>query len=523
MRLATKSWIDARSAAPLATACTIVCTAAPHTAEELERELPKWFVEEARASGPSNTFYSTGIFPHPADLWPLPALDQSVMAAEGRGSRDGGEYDEGGLGSRTGAIFIDGTCTSSPIRGIARAAGAAVEINERGESIREVCMLVPAAVAQTAQAGEHGGLLLAIGQLLAPTDIFTDCLGVHKAFLGDPIRATNAKRVHGATMLFMSADPQKRARVRSLQWVKAHRGVGTATDGRDEWLIKGNAEADLAAKRAVRAHPQPSQEAVAELEFYSLRFPLGSKAIVVALARLPPGPGNMSRRPLPQSQGDARRRGCHAWEWDDDRWRCLDCWSWCRRRRLPAYRRRQRCPGGRDSQEAREYMANGHRIRAALASPPFLFCVRCGGASLRRAYKLKRPCAGPNASGRQALIRIAKGLHPWQERDGRTGKEIRRTRLEGERVFDMDTGDWFGMVNGKLVRHRSGRGLKRNIVGVQVKLKARAAARQHLSTPRYDDNATVDHGRLDEAVERDFELVTDFEEQDIFGHGGPLP
>ncbi len=356
----------------------------PHSAEELERELPRWFVSEARARGPRDTFYSTGVFPHPADLWPRPAKDQCVTTAEGRGIGVDGDDDEGGLGARTGSIFIDGTCTASPIRGIARAASAAVEIDERGEPIREVCMLVPAAVTQTAQAGEHGGLLLAIGQLIAPTDIYTDCLGVLKAFQGDPARAADARRVHGATMLLMSADPQKRARVRSLQWVKAHRGIDTATNQSDEWIIRGNAEADRAAKRAVLAHPQPSQEATAELAFYTLRFPLVAKAIMLSLAKFPPAPGNMNRRPPPRSQEEARRRGCHFWEWDEDRWRCLECWSWCCGRRLPAYRRRQKCQGGRDSQEARSYMANGHRIRAALASPPFLFCVRCGGVQFAK-------------------------------------------------------------------------------------------------------------------------------------------
>ncbi len=455
----------------------------PCSAEALERELPKWFLEEARINGGVNSFYVSGVFPHPSDLWPLPAIDQNVMAMEGRGLDTEESYDDEGLGARTGSIFIDGTCTTSPIRGIARAASSAVEVNEHGVPIREVHMLVPAAVNQTAQAAEHGGLLLGIGQLIVPTDIFTDCLGVQRAFLGDPARAVDAKRVHGATMLQMGADPRKKALVRSLQWIKAHRGVGTASDLREEWAIRGNAEADLAAKRAVKAHPQPSQEAVAELDFYVLRFPLVAKAIMLSLADFPPAPGNLSRRPPPRTPEEAAGRGCHFWEWDNDRWRCLNCWAWCCRRNLPRYRRRQGCQGDRDAREAREYIAKGHRIRAALASPPFLYCVRCGGASLRRGYKLKKQCEGPNASGKQALTRIAKGLHPWQKRDARTGTEIRRTRLEGERVFDEATGGWIDMSNGAPTVHSSGRGLRRNRHGIIIKSKSGAGGNSPSNTP----------------------------------------
>ncbi len=509
----------------------------PYSVEVLERELPRWFVEEARSDGGKNSFYCSGVFPHPADLWPLPAQEQNVVAFEGRGLGAGDVYDDEGLGARTGSVFIDGTCTSSPVRGIARAACSAVEVDQHGTPIREVQMLIPATIRQTAQAAEHGGLLLGIGQLVAPTDLFTDCLGVQKTFQGDFMRAVDAKKVHGATLLQMNANPSKRSWVRSLQWVKAHRGIGTAADKDDEWRIKGNAEADLSAKRAVMAHPQPSQEAVAELEFYLLRFPLVAKAIMLSLANFPPAPGNMTRRPPPRSREEAVGRQCHYWEWDEDRWRCLHCWAWCCRRRLPKYRRYQKCEGNRDAGEAMRYIHKGHRIRAALASPPFLFCTRCGGASLRRSYKLKRRCEGPNASGRQALIRISKGLHPWQKKDTATGKEIRRTRLEGQRIFDEATGNWFDMDHGAPTIHLTGREIGKNSKGIITKGKQRlrtskpagnslgllAAACDTGTDQR--DQVGDDVGNCDSqvfAADDQMGQEVEHEDHDVFGHGGAL-
>ncbi len=141
---------------------------------------------------------------------------------------------------------------------------------------------------------------------------------------------------------------------------------------------------------------------------------------------------------------------------------------------VPRYRRLQQCPGTQDTKEAREYALLGHRVRAIQANPPFLFCVKCGGSSLRRAYKLGRRCEEPNASGRQALKRVAKGLHPWRAKDRRTGKECRREEIGGERAFDAETGGWIESVAGIDTVHSTGRRLRHNACGVAVKHKRKA-------------------------------------------------
>ncbi len=282
--------------------------------DEVEAVVPQWFLSEARRRGPSSTFYTSGIFPHPADLFPLPAMDQTIITRDAdelydNGDDDGMGYDHIGLGTRSGSIFVDGSASTSPIRGIARAGCTATEVDREGNLVREVNMLIPASVAQTAQAAEHGAILLAICQLQAESDIFTDCLGAQRAYSQDPRRAADAKRKHGATVLAANADPCKRNRVRSLQWVRAHRDIEGVTDTREAWLIKGNAMADEAAKRAAAAHPQPSAEARAELDFYLKRFRYVAMAIGAALVKFPPAQGDLARRPPPLVRGRRRRNG----------------------------------------------------------------------------------------------------------------------------------------------------------------------------------------------------------------------
>ncbi len=496
------------------------------TREDVETAAPRWFLEEARNKGREATFFTTGIFPHPADLWPLPSRQQTVVAVDY--VTESGEYVARGLGTRSGAIFVDGSCTTSQVRGIARAGCAAVEVDEQGRIIREVGMVIPAAVAQTPQAAEYGGLLLAIGQLEAEADLYTDCLGVQRAYEKGPGKAIDARRKHGATVLLMGSDPDKKARVRNLRWVKAHREIDSAANEQEEWMIKGNAAADEAAKRAVKSHPQPDPQAVAELEYYCRRFPLVAKVVGIALAKFPPAPGNLQRRPPPRSHDEARQRGCHVWRRDEDRWRCEACWTWCAGRAVPRYRRLQACPGTRDTKEAREYTLLGHRMRAIQASPPFLFCVKCGGSSLRRAYKLSRRCEEPNASGRQALKRVAKGLHPWRAKDKRTGKETCRGTLGSERAFDADTGTWIECKAGVVSAHATGRLLKHNGCGVAVKHKGRREGEQSVRNQQGGIGGAaaaaggtvirsdiVDHGSAEGHWPGDSDV-------DVFGHGGSL-
>ncbi len=492
------------------------------TNSELERVMPKWLILEARRAGPTNTFFTSGLFPHPADLWPLPATEQYAIIRNGDGNNDG---------ELIKSMFIDGSCTTSPIRGLARAACCAVEVDINGNMVKEATMNIPAEVTQTPQSAEHGGLYLGVSQLRARTDIYTDCLGVKQLAEAGTDKVLDARRKHGATMLLTrQADPSQWSRCNSLTWVKAHRAEEDAMDVRDAWLIRGNAMADEAAKSALALHAEPSQEAKNTVEFYVKRFPFVAKAIGATLAQFPPAPGNMRRHPPPRTPAEARERGCHQWVSEGDGWRCEVCWTRCVRRRVPNYRRRQQCGGPRHVEGGRQYAARGHRIRAADGDPPFLYCARCGGTSLKRAYKLSRRCQEPNASGRQALARIAKGLHPWRRKDKRSGAELERGRIYAHKAYDAANDQWYDRHDTTAwsrCESAGGQGEGRhrllNKVGVAIKCKANVAATAGISRGRQTRDAYDGQGHEPTQAERDTTSANVSEEEpDVFGHGGDL-
>ncbi len=82
------------------------------------------------------------------------------MTQRDSNSGDGEGWEAKGLGGITGEVFIDGSCTSYPIRGLARAGSTAVEVNGEGSAVREYSINIPAAVPQTPQAAEYGAYYL---------------------------------------------------------------------------------------------------------------------------------------------------------------------------------------------------------------------------------------------------------------------------------------------------------------------------------------------------------------------------
>ncbi len=170
---------------------------------------------------------------------------------------------------------------------------------------------------------------------------------------------------------------------------------------------------------------------------------------------------------------------------------------------------------------ARQFTEKGHRIRAAEGSPPFLYCARCGGTSLKRGYKLAQPCAEPNGSGRQALARIARGLHPWRRKNKATGGEHERGKIGGERAFDANAKVWVSRhpaarrsANDPQPAHKTSR-------GITIKHKG-----DTFGTGPRTKGAGGHHGEAGEEDPMLDEWAGDIggseSEQDMFGHGGNL-
>ncbi len=140
------------------------------------------------------------------------------------------------------------------------------------------------------------------------------------------------------------------------------------------------------------------------------------KLLEVALRKWPAE----SRRFAPRHGGARtrtvrRREVQHDWVRADNAWRCRICLRCHLGARLAGAVRCERCPGPRLALQQRRLEERGHRLCVAQGDGmPIKYCSRCGAWSTRRAFNLARDCPrAPSAAGRQALVRIAKGRHPW--------------------------------------------------------------------------------------------------------------
>ncbi len=199
------------------------------------------------------------------------------------------------------------------------------------------------------------------------------------------------------------------------------------------WRAIGNDLADRAAKQAVTRHDQPDSTQEAQLRYWARRIPHIVRAVAIALAMFPPAGGKLKRRPRTRQEKpkDETGQAQHEWQHVEGRWRCTRCWTYAQGDRAAPPRATARgCDGTRVTKEMRACTERGHSMLFADAALPFAFCTRCGGWSARRSYRLGKKCGPPTANGKLALARIARGEHPWCERDGRTGATKPRGRVK---------------------------------------------------------------------------------------------
>ncbi len=89
--------------------------------EALEGAVPAWFIEEARRADPRDPFWTSGVFPHPADIVPPPATGVTIVYDNGPNG-EGDAY--GGAGQQFGGhVYFDGSCKPHPIKDLSRAGG----------------------------------------------------------------------------------------------------------------------------------------------------------------------------------------------------------------------------------------------------------------------------------------------------------------------------------------------------------------------------------------------------------------
>ncbi len=332
---------------------------------------------------------------------------------------------EGGQGRLLGGqVYTDGSCTTEVIRELRRAGCSGVEVNADGQPQARISTPIPRHFRQTAQVAEHVGFATTVALLRRKSTLHADCMGVVKA-AREPLRqAIRHSKIHAGTILTARTDVDHFNLLDDVKWVKAHRTEHADMNDEDRRHVRGNADADEAAKDAVKRHEQLSHDQRTEIELFCKRAPLVVKAVGTALALFPPVQERMTRVARPSNADEAMAKRRHLWVFAEGTWRCEICSTWVASHRLRGSRRREVCPGPCLDSRIKEFDGHGHRLCRTDGPVPILFCSRCGAWSSRRPRKLKRSCVQATAPGKQALQRLAEGRRPWIARkwEGGSGK-----------------------------------------------------------------------------------------------------
>ncbi len=495
----------------------------PHTRAAVLQHIPAWLYAEGGRASPKSKFWTTGIFPHPAEDWPQPAADFDAIIIgdeEGNPGADGWEDAVSGFG---GDLFTDGSCTHSPIRGLSRAGCSAVEADEAGGRRRGIYMPIPRHLPQTSQSGEHVGVAMARRQAARPAHIRSDCENVVRAANDPASKALAPARTYAGIVLDKYTRLDDASRATRVSWVKAHRADSDQHSAETKREIRANAEADRLAGEAVLLHPQPTHDQQVRLNYYLRRAPLIAKAVGVAQAMFPAAEATrLTRRRRPASAVEARERSLHFWSFNQGVWRCDCCGTWVSGCDLTARHRTESCGGHIAHRCADAWSALGHKIALVKGDAPFAFCSRCGAWGNRRARRLKLPCRGPTPAGAMALARIGRGQHPWRRRLA-GGGDAPRTRIVVTKAFDKASKVWGAVGGGGRYWRRTGGARGTNETDEDA-VDARLDGGGDGATAGPSDIVRIarSQGAEDERQpEADMDLDV-FEEGDPFGHGGSL-
>ncbi len=237
---------------------------------------PRWFLEEARRADPSDSFWTTGIFPHPSDLAPPPRADITVVWDNGpeednsENTTDGLAEQEHGFGDY---IYVDGSCKPQEIRDMTRAGSSVVMVNAEGAVRRRGLVAVPDHLPQTSHVAEGLALTVGIRSLTRKAQMSGDCKSVVDALNAPCTQLLAARRKGGGLLMDTLRDPERRRMAGEIRWVKAHRHVKGDEDLDTKRDILGNNAADAAANEARELHPAPRAEAEAWATDYTKQAP----------------------------------------------------------------------------------------------------------------------------------------------------------------------------------------------------------------------------------------------------------
>ncbi len=388
----------------------------PCAAKEREEIAPQRLIRAAKAAGSDSKFFTTGVMPHPADVWPRPLSEPQVEVER---FDLGGEQPAGETHSFAGNFYFDGSCTTHVVPELRRAGFSIIIKDPSNKPLARVSTPLWEGLPQTPQAAEFAAYAGAVQYVGGPSWFFGDCLNVLRQANGSQRRSVAPHLRYSGVMKDVLKRPEQARCVQAFVKVKAHRCIDAIADADERIKAQGNAEADELAKAAVSRHPRaaPAEEAMLQTAIEDGRTIIRLAAAI--LKKWPPLKVRFTRGPAgdkDQGQRKGADRLRHDWRFTEGRWRCQRC---------------LRCVnggGGDDPGDAKGYCGGeatdslvraaerrGHRMAAADGEcMPVWFCLKCGAWLSRRAFGLRKDCRGrPTGAGKQALRNIEQGRHPW--------------------------------------------------------------------------------------------------------------
>ncbi len=382
--------------------------------EQLRRQcVPDRIVQQARREGPSKQFFTTGIMPHPADVWPKPAQGPDINVV-----RYDGESPEG-VQRLSGRFYIDGSCTTHVIPELRRAGFAVAVYNGEGNLVATINSPLWEGLPQTPQAAEYVAYAAAVQYVFGPTTIFGDCSNVIRQAKAAPSARIATSRRYSGIIRDTLRYPQRLSLVEDFVKVKAHVCPDTLQDPQLRQHAIGNGRADTMAKEAVGRHPQPAPAEASMLDTALADANVIATYAAKVLRLWPPLQAKAKATTVKRRVGAPKRQvpeeAQHDWQFFEGAWRCKRCLSCAVGAASDPSGTRGRCSGRGTDTRAEEAANRGHSVAIAEGDGmPVVFCLKCGAWTARRHRGTAKSCRGvPTPAGKQALYNIARGRHPW--------------------------------------------------------------------------------------------------------------
>jgi len=325
-----------------------------------------------------------------------------------------------------GEVFLDGSCGRPWDRTASRAGWAVVKLKQDGELFAALWGPVPRRYRQSSPVVEHLAMRRLVGVARAEATPVVDYAGLLRAYgARDPWQFRAGSPLAGLVRGAISTLGFKLAGVRK---VKAHQDIAALVPGSEDWrLARGNEQADLKAKEALRLHQPHDSDSMTKGQILGERLEdfLQFQARAMELWPRRPRAKRLQRGDLqPQAVPPAKEgRLQHDWQWrrTSQIWVCMMRLS----STVNKARRRDCCPGR--SLKMREVLEPElrHVLWAFNLQPGFIVaCSRCGAWCDREPRGLLKHCPlTASKEGAACWERLSEGMHP-KIRGCRVGRPV---------------------------------------------------------------------------------------------------